>query len=84
MTGEFLDSLKAFGLSDEHPLIRKGTRYVLSQQNADGGWGDVGSEDPYMRYHPAFTAINGLRDIAWRSTRLSFPKLKRLLERGKG
>jgi hypothetical protein len=81
MTGEFLDSLKAFGLSNEHPLIRTGTRYVLSQQNADGGWGDMEAEDPYMRYHPAFTAINGLRDIAWRGTRLSFPKLKRLLER---
>jgi hypothetical protein len=80
MTGEFLDSLKAFGLSDNHPLIRKGTGYVLSQQNADGGWGDVHSEDPYLRYHPAFTAINGLRDIAWRGTRLSFPRLKHLLE----
>jgi hypothetical protein len=84
MTGEFLDSLKAFGLSDEHPLIRKGTGYVLSQQNADGGWGDVKAEDPYMRYHPAFTAINGLRDIEWRGTRLSFPKLKPLLERWAG
>jgi hypothetical protein len=81
MTGEFLDSLKAFGLADDHPLIRKGTRYVLSQQNADGGWGDVNEEDLYLRYHPAFTAINGLRDIAWRGVRLSFPKLKPLIEK---
>jgi hypothetical protein len=80
MTGEFLDTLKAFGLRDDHPLIRKGTRYVLSKQNADGGWGNVFEEDLYLRYHPAFTAINGLRDIAWRGTRLSFPKLKPLLK----
>jgi hypothetical protein len=80
MTGEFLDSLKAFGLTEDDPLIRKGTRYVLSKQNADGGWGDMKGEDPYTRYHPAFTAINGLRDIAWRGVRLSFPKLKPLVK----
>jgi hypothetical protein len=80
MAGEFLDSLKAFGLTDDHPLIRKGTKYVLSQQNEDGGWGLMNAEDLYHRYHPAFTAINGLRDIAWRGVRLSFPKLKPLLK----
>lgn len=84
MTGEFLDSLKAFGLPDEHPLIRKGTKYVLSQQNADGSWGNVDEEDLYLRYHPTFTAINGLRDIAWRGVRLSFPKLKPLVEEWAG
>jgi hypothetical protein len=80
MTGEFLDTLKAFGLRDDHPLIRKGTRYVLSKQNANGGWGNFKEEDLYLRYHPTFTAINGLRDIAWRGTRLSFPKLKPLVK----
>jgi hypothetical protein len=84
MTGEFLDSLKACGLSDEHPLIRKGSVYVLSQQNEDGGWGDPLHEDPYLRYHPSFTAINGLRDIAWKGVGLSFPKLKPLLEKWAG
>ena len=80
MTGEFLDSLKAFGVSDDDPLIRKGTRYVLSRQNADGGWGETEGEDLYLRYHPTFTAVNGLRDIAWRGVRLSFPKLKPMVE----
>ncbi len=80
MTGEFLDSLKAFGVSDDDPLIRKGTRYVLSQQNADGGWGETAGEDLYLRYHPTFTAVNGLRDIAWRGVRLSFPRLKKMVE----
>lgn len=80
MTGEFLDSLKAFGLSDDDPLIRKGTRFVLSRQNADGGWGETEGEDFYMRYHPTFTAVNGLRDIAWRGLGLSFPELKKMVE----
>jgi hypothetical protein len=84
MTGEFLDSLKALGLGEGHPLIRKGTRYVLSKQNADGGWGVMNDEDLYRRYHPAFTAINGLRDINWRGEGLSFPSLRGLLEESSG
>jgi hypothetical protein len=80
MTGEFLDTLKAFGLTDKHPLIRKGTKYVLAKQNADGSWGDIEEEDFYLRYHPTFTAVNGLRDIAWRGVRLSFPKLMPLVK----
>jgi hypothetical protein len=84
MTSEFLDSLKAFGLPDDHALIRRGTRYVLSKQNADGGWGRMNEKDLYLRYHPAFTAINGLRDIRWRGVGLSFPKLKPLVAQWAG
>jgi hypothetical protein len=63
--GEFLDSLRAFGLdfSDEH--IRAGFDYLMSMQNGDGSWGDVTDPDPYSRYHPTWTAIDGLRDYAW-------------------
>jgi hypothetical protein len=80
MMGEFLDSLKAFGLSDNHPLIRQGVEYVLSQQNEDGSWGNAESEDVYQRYHPTYTAIDGLRDYAWRGTKICFPKLKPLVK----
>jgi squalene-hopene cyclase-like protein len=72
--GEFLDALKAFGLSENHPLIRKGMNYLLATQNADGSWGEVGAEDIYGRYHPTWTAIDGLREYAWRGERLHFPK----------
>src|SRR5438309_4605385 len=78
--GEFLDSLKAFGLTENHPLIRKGMDYVLATQNADGSWGDVDAEDIYQRYHPTWTAIDGLREYAWRGERLQFPRFMRLLE----
>ena len=73
--GEVLDSLKSFGLSDRHALIRKGVDYLLSTQNVDGSWGDVEAEDVYERYHPTLTAVNGLRDYAWTKKRLVFPEL---------
>ncbi|MEK6286357.1 MAG: hypothetical protein AABO57_11500 [Acidobacteriota bacterium] len=80
MVGEFLDTLKAFGLTDGHLLIRHGTEYLLSHQNLDGSWGNVNADDIHHRYHPTWTAIDGLRDYAWRGERLSFPKLKPWLE----
>lgn len=80
--GEFLDTLKAFGLTENHPLIRKGKDYLLATQNADGSWGDVDAEDIYQRYHPTWTAIDGLREYAWRSERLQFPRLMRTLRAG--
>jgi hypothetical protein len=81
MVGEFLDALKAFGLSESHPLIRAGVEYLLPQQNADGSWGDPNDEDIYTRYHSTWTAIDGLREYRWRGTGLSFPQLKPLLRR---
>jgi hypothetical protein len=87
MMGEFLDSLKAFGLEDTHPLIRTGMEFLLSCQNEDGSWGDMSEKDVYFRYHPTWTAIDGLREYAWRGERLSFPRLMpmlRAMNRGRG
>jgi hypothetical protein len=78
--GEFLDSLKSFGLAENHPLIRKGMDYLLATQNPDGSWGDVDVDDIYERYHPTWTAIDGLREYAWRGERLHFPKFMPLLK----
>jgi hypothetical protein len=64
--GEYLDTLKSFGLTEADPLIRTGIEFILSRQNPDGSWGDPQSDDIYMRYHPTWTAIDGLRDYAWR------------------
>ncbi|HYJ88817.1 MAG TPA: hypothetical protein VEW46_22325 [Pyrinomonadaceae bacterium] len=77
--GEFLDTLKSFGLPEDHPLIVKGLTYLLSKQNPDGSWGDVEAADIYERYHPTWTAIDGLREYAWHGQRLSFQRLRPLL-----
>ena len=79
--GEFMDTLKSFGLGENHPLIRRGHEYLLDVQNPDGSWGDMEAEDIYQRYHPTWTAIDGLREYAWRGQRLSFPRLLPRLER---
>lgn len=78
--GEFLDALKSFGLNEEDPLIRKGMDFLLATQNPDGSWGDVDAEDIYARYHPTWTAVDGLREYAWRGQRLCFPAVAPLLK----
>jgi hypothetical protein len=77
--GEFLDTLRAFGLTEADPLIRVGVDYLLSKQNPDGSWGDPAEPDPYTRYHSTWTAVDGLRQYAWHGERLSFPALQKLI-----
>jgi hypothetical protein len=73
-TGEFLDTLKSFGAKDDDPLIRAGVAFVLKTQNRDGSWGDVVEKDIYNRYHPTWTAVDGLRDYAFKGEGVSFPE----------
>jgi hypothetical protein len=80
MLGEFMDSLRAFGLTSDDPSIRAGMEYYLSHQNVDGSWGDFDEKDIYMRYHPTWNAIAGLSEYAWAVEGLSFPEVKPLLE----
>lgn len=80
MVGEFLETLRSFGLADTHPLIRKATRFLLSRQNADGSWGATNADDIYLNYHPTLCAVGGLLDYGWRDEGLTFPELKRSLE----
>jgi hypothetical protein len=82
LLGELLDSLKAFGLAAGHPLINRGTKYLLAEQNDDGSWGDPDEENIRARCHTTWTAIDGLRTCAWRGERLRYPELKSLLKRG--
>ena len=78
--GELLDSLKAFGLRASHPLIMRGTGYLLAEQNEDGSWGDPDEENIRTRCHTTWTAIDGLRTYAWRGERLSRPEVKAMLK----
>lgn len=81
LLGELLDSLKAFGLRDSHPLIVRGARFLLAGQNEDGSWGDPGEEIIRTRCHTTWTAIDGLRAYAWRGQRLIRPEIKSMLQR---
>ncbi len=85
LLGELLDSLKAFGLRASHPLIIRGNKYLLEEQNEDGSWGDPDEENIRTRCHTTWTAIDGLRTCAWRGERLLRPDVKSMLrEQGKG
>lgn len=81
MVGELLDCLKCFGLTGRSPLVRAGTDFLLSRQNADGSWGETNTKDIYLNYHPTLTATAGLLEIRWRGEGLAFPELKPLLAR---
>jgi hypothetical protein len=81
--GELLDSLKAFGLRATHPLIIRGTRFLLANQNEDGSWGNPDEQNIRTRCHTTWTAIDGLRAFAWRSERTNAIALKSLLATGR-
>ncbi|HEX7956437.1 MAG TPA: hypothetical protein VF508_05825, partial [Pyrinomonadaceae bacterium] len=83
MLGEFMDSLRAFGLTDADAEIREGTEYLLSHQNPDGSWGDPAEKDIYRRYHPTWNAVAALSDYAWRAAEPDARRL-RLLRALKG
>jgi hypothetical protein len=80
MLGEFMDTLRAFGLGTDDPLMRKGMEYLLAHQNRDGSWGNLRERDIYLRYHPTWNAVAALSEYAWRGERLSHPELKPMLE----
>jgi hypothetical protein len=81
--GEFLDTLRDFGMTERDALIRVGVDYALSKQNPDGSWGDRTDADIYNRYHATWTAVDGLREYGFHGRRLSFPSLGPLV-RGSG
>jgi hypothetical protein len=81
-TGEFLDTLKAFGLTEADPVIRAGMDFVLSRQRPDGSWGEPEEGDCYTPYHATWTAIGGLMDYAFRGERTRYPEALRRAQRG--
>ncbi len=71
--GEFLETLRSFGVTENDADMRAGVEFLLSRQNDDGSWGDRNSPSIYTRYHTTWTAMNGLMDYAWRGEGVSFP-----------
>jgi hypothetical protein len=80
MLGEFMDSLRAFGLDEDDREIREGMEYLLTHQNPDGSWGDAGERDIYHRYHPTWNAVAALSRYAWRGDALTSAGRKNYLE----
>jgi hypothetical protein len=81
MTGEFLDTLRAFGVGDDDPQVRRGFDFLIDMQNADGSWGDWDFETLYTGFHATWAAIDGLRQFAWTGPNLLYPDLLPSLER---
>ena len=79
--GEFLDSLKSFGMTTSDLEIRTGITYLLDTQRPDGTWSPADEKDRYTLYHSAWTGIDGLKDCRWQGQGLSFPELRPLLEK---
>ncbi len=75
MTGEFLDSLRAFGLTESDPAIRYAMEYLIESQNSDGSWGARQGSIDYRRFHATWAALDGLREFKWTKIGLSFPEL---------
>jgi len=82
LVGEYLDTLKSFGLTQASPLLAAGIGFLLAHQNPDGSWGDPAERDIYSRYHSTWTAIDGLRGYVWRGERVSFPDALRRAQLG--
>jgi hypothetical protein len=82
MMGEFLDTLKAFGLTDADPLIRTGMAFLMKTQHADGSWGDRDGTDAYTPYHSTWTAINGLMEYAFAGEGPNIPEALRRAQQG--
>lgn len=79
--GEYIDTLKSFGLTEADAEMGVGIRYLLAHQNADGSWGDPADPDLYNRYHTTWTAIDGLREYRWHGERVAFPETLLRLKR---
>jgi len=85
MAGEFIDSLRAFGLTENEPAIRYAMEYLIDSQHTDGSWGLKEGKIDYRRFHATWAAMDGLREFNWTRAGLSFPKMKpKLLSWAKG
>jgi len=82
MLGEFMDSLRAFGLTERDDEIRAGMEYLLAHQNSDGSWGDARERDIYLRYHPTWNGVAALSNYAWRADGPTPAKLRALMADG--
>jgi hypothetical protein len=79
LMGEFLDSLKAFNVTDADPLIRTGIDFLLRLQNDDGSWSEEDESGVFTLFHATSTALNGLSDWNYQGEQVTFPEALRRL-----
>lgn len=75
LTGELLDTLRAFGVPHDDALVRAGYQFLVDSQNTDGSWGVWDAQSFYVGFHATWAAIDGLRDYRWTGPKLAFPEL---------
>jgi sporulenol synthase len=83
-TGAALQGLTAIGVANDHPAVRKAAAWLLSIQNADGGWGESCLSDKVKHYVPLHAstpsqtawALDGLIAVSPKST----PAIERGIE----
>jgi len=63
-TWSVLCALNACGLGGDHPAMRKAADWLISIQNADGGWGEDGSSYK-LDYHGLEPAPSTASQTAW-------------------
>jgi len=71
--GEYVDSLRAFGMTYSDASLREAIEYLLSAQNPDGSWGDLSDKDPYDRYHTTWTGQGAIQEFHWTKKVLTCP-----------
>ena len=80
--GEFMDTLRSFGMDESDSLMQSGVEFLLSRQNPDGSWGPARETGDYSRYHTTWTSMNGVMQYAWRGEGPVFPEALRRVRAG--
>lgn len=79
MLGEFMETLRSFGMTNEDGGMRSGVNFLMSHQHADGSWGELDLRD---RYHATWNGIAAIGDFSWSGGQnLSFPELRTEIEK---
>ena len=84
LLGEFVDSLRSFGISESDAGLSNSVEYLLSSQNPDGSWGDISKQDVHTQYHTAWTAVDALREYDWQERAVWPESVRRWLQSGRG
>ncbi|MBI5866949.1 MAG: hypothetical protein HZB43_01435 [candidate division Zixibacteria bacterium] len=80
LTGELLDTYRAFGVSDDDSKVMRAYDFLIESQNPDGSWGEWDWETVYSAFHATWAAMDGLREFSWKGPRLANPRLMKMLQ----